>query len=136
MAVQATAPEFLDALKTKENVIVLVAHARSDCLYFPDGSRVRPSDIEAIRDDIARNKPVVYLFCCKTAQYTMAEAISETLLRCGAAAVIAPQEAIRTNQAQALFSDFLEHGARQTPIIGLREAEAATRNRSMETWLG
>ena len=85
MAVQATAPEFLDALKTKENVIVLVAHARSDCLYFPDGSRVRPSDIEAIRDDIARNKPVVYLFYCKTAQYANGRGyIRDTAaLRCG-----------------------------------------------------
>ncbi len=136
LTVQATAPDFLRALETKENVIVLVAHAESDRLYFPDGSDVRPSDIEAIRDDIARNKPVVYLFCCETAKYSMVNTISETLLRCGAVAVIAPQETIQPDQTRVLLSNFLTEAARQTPITGLREAEVATRNNSMETWIG
>jgi hypothetical protein len=136
LTVQSTAPDFLRALERKENVIVLVAHAQSDRLYFPDGSEVRPSDIEAMRDGIARNKPVVYLLCCETAQYSMVNTISETLLRCGAAAVVAPQETVQPDRSRGLLSHFLAQAARQTPIAGLREAEAATRNYSMETWLG
>jgi hypothetical protein len=132
----ATAPDFLRALQTKENVIVLVAHAESDCLYFPDGSEVRPADIEAMRDDISRNKPVVYLFCCETAQYTMVESISQTLLRCGAAAVVAPQETIRLDQSRVVLSSFLAQATEQTPVIGLRDAETETGNYSMEVWLG
>ncbi|MDN3272630.1 hypothetical protein QWJ07_00155 [Frankia sp. RB7] len=132
----ATASEFSRALQTKENVIVLVAHAENDCLYFPDGSQVRPADIEAMRDEIARNRPVVYLFCCETAQYSMVESISQTLLRCGAAAVVAPQETIRPDQSQPLFSNFLALASRETPITGLRDAENLTGNYSMETWLG
>ncbi|MCG2666662.1 hypothetical protein ACFPFP_06900 [Bradyrhizobium sp. GCM10023182] len=132
----ATASEFSRALRSKENVIVLVAHAESDCLYFPDGSQVRPADIEAMRDEIDRNKPVVYLFCCETAQYSMVESISQTLLRCGAAAVVAPQETIRPDLSRPLFSNFLALASGQPPITGLRDAENATGNYSMETWLG
>jgi hypothetical protein len=142
MTPSVTAESFLSALQSKQNVIVLIAHAKRETVFFsqplPDGSEVHPQDIRNLSAEIHSNRPTVYLFCCETAQYDGIQSISEALLDCGVAAVVAPQQVIQADKSRELFSKFLDHGSRNgtVPLVGLRNAENEVGDRDMETWLG
>lgn len=140
VAPSRSANQFLEALTTKKNVIVLVAHAETGAVYFPepapDGTEVKPEDILALREEIELNEPNVYLFCCETAKFSAgAASIKNALLQAGAQSVVAPQIRIDAITNASLFKEFLKKGAVQTPLKALLAAEKSTKNRDMEVWL-
>ncbi|MVT52795.1 hypothetical protein GPL17_20150 [Bradyrhizobium yuanmingense] len=68
----ATSQQVLDSLTTSKNVIIVVAHGDDRTIYLPapppEGSALSADQIVARREEISANKPIVYLFCCETAE--------------------------------------------------------------------
>ncbi|MCX6031850.1 MAG: hypothetical protein NT169_21430 [Chloroflexi bacterium] len=99
----------IDALKSKPQVMVLVAHSDGIAIYFPDGSSFRkasltPDDMEQIR----ANGPIVILFGCETGSIVGTEALAQTLLEAGAQGVIAPTGEIGAATSVQVLEHFLE----------------------------
>jgi hypothetical protein len=138
----ATAEAVLESLTTHENVIVVIAHADRRTLHMPapppKGSKLSTDDIIAHKDDIRKNRPVVYLFCCETAEISNLNSFSETLLECGAAAVIAPQAKIDAERSVDFFEAVVDRNASpgQDSLAKLKAAESRSKYREMEAWLG
>ena len=134
------ASAFTKALTTKENVIVLVAHGDSKHLHFPDpapiGSRVGVKELEALKEEITRNGPVVYLFCCETAKIEDFSNITQALLDNGVRSVVSPQTTLNAVRSLELFSNFVELAQLHSPEAALRDAQNKTKNRKMERWIG
>jgi hypothetical protein len=138
----ATAQQVLDSLTTDKNVIVVIAHANERILYMPapppEGSRLSADQVVARRDEIAKNKPVVYLFCCETAEISNLKSFSEILLECGAAAVIAPQTKIDAERSVDFFEGVVQKKSPppENSLLKIKTAERQSNYREMEVWLG
>ena len=130
----------LDALQASKNVIVLIAHAETGELYFPDprpaGSTVSPEDIRNVRSGIEKNRPNVYLFCCEVADTKVVESITTALLECGAGCVVAPQTKVETRRSFKLFCRFLRRATKMNPALAFVKAERLSWYRKYETWVG
>jgi hypothetical protein len=127
----------LKALSERQDVIVLIAHAASDKLYFPDGTQVTPEDILSRKEEISKNAPSVYLFCCEAAKFEQgARNVVEALLDAGASSVTAPQIRINAHSSRMLCAAFLLRAKSSVPIEALAAAEAETNNTDLETWVG
>lgn len=139
--VSASSESTLRALTQKKNVIIVSAHADGTTLHLPapppKGSTIGPEKLHEYADAIRANRPVVYLFCCETAEVENLQGFASHLLDCGAAAVVAPQTKINVNRAAALFEAVLTHD-KATPrtLERLQKAERQSRYREMEVWLG
>lgn len=131
--------EFVKALKEEENVIVLVAHADSHALYFPipePGSSVTVEDIMSHSEAIKANSPVVFLFCCETAQFSEGlVSITDALLKAGALSVVSAQTKVGLYRSQKMFKKFLKNGKKMNPLRALTRAEKSANYREMETWI-
>nr|WP_321254219.1 CHAT domain-containing protein [uncultured Ruegeria sp.] len=131
--------EFVKALKEEENVIVLVAHADSHALYFPipePGSSVTVEDIMSHSEAIKANNPVVFLFCCETAQFPEGlVSITDALLKAGALSVVSAQTKVGLYRSQKMFKRFLKNGKKMNPLRALTRAENSANYREMENWI-
>jgi hypothetical protein len=130
----------LQSLSVKKNVIIVAAHARDRVLYLPaplpDGSQIKPEDLEMQKAAITANKPVVYLFCCETAEISELHGFVDTLLSCGAAAVIAPQTEINADKSAQLFEQIVTSSSNPaTALERLLQAEQTTKYREMEVFV-
>jgi CHAT domain len=139
-AVQGTDNAVLDALVSKKNVIVLIAHADSTQLWFPapppEGSSLRANDLQTISDQIRANKPVVYMYCCESARCDGLQNWATELLRHGATGVYAPQGVIETENTRQLYQRFLQAAGTMDPLAALRIAERDSKCRELEMWIG
>lgn len=139
-AVQGTNTAVLDALVSKKNVLVLIAHADSTQLWFPapppEGSSLRTDDLQAISDQIRANKPVVYMYCCESARSDGLQNWATELLRHGATGVYAPQGVIETENTRRLYQRFLHAAGTMNPLAALRIAERDSKCRELEMWIG
>jgi hypothetical protein len=138
----ATADSVVESLTKDKNVIVVVAHANRRTLYMPapppEGSRLSADEIIKRKEEIATNRPVVYLFCCETAEVSNLASFSEILLECGAAAVLAPQAKIDAERSVDFFEGLVD---RRAPpdldfLAKIKAAERSSKYREMEVWLG
>lgn len=138
----AKAPEVLASLTTDENVIILVAHSDGQSIFMPapppEGSQLTPEMLLARKEEITANRPVVYLFCCETAQAKDLKNFASTLIECGAAAVVAPQQPIDTNRSGKFFERVVRKPdpAGETILTKLFAATKDSHYREMEVWLG
>ncbi|MEM7495765.1 MAG: CHAT domain-containing protein, partial [Myxococcota bacterium] len=99
-----------EALKHSENILIIIAHSDGQTIYFPDGSFLETSDIEKIREDIAKNRPLVALFSCETARMENGLAsFSQTLIESGAKAVVAPVSEIGARSTSRLLDQALQN---------------------------
>ncbi len=137
----ATAEAVLGSLTKDKNVIVVVAHANQRTLYMPapppEGSRLSADDIMKRKEEITANQPVVYLFCCETAEISNLKSFSEILLECGAAAVIAPQAKIDAERSVDFFEAVVDRTAPPNldSLAKIKAAEKSSKYREMEVWL-
>lgn len=140
--VSASAQQVLNSLTQDENVIVVVAHADQQTLFMPapppHGSQLTAEQIIAHKDAIAANKPVVYLFCCETAEISNLKSFSEILLECGAAAVIAPQTTIDAKRCVKFFEGVVEKEVSPggNSLTKIKAAQRQSNYQEMEIWLG
>ena len=138
----ASAQQVLDSLARDKNVIVVVAHANQQTLYMPapppEGSRLSADQIIERKKEITANRPVVYLFCCETAEISNLKNLSETLLECGAAAVIAPQTKIDAERSADFFDGVVNRDTStdQNSLTKMQAAERRSKYHEMEVWLG
>ncbi|MBA1144187.1 hypothetical protein [Mesorhizobium neociceri] len=130
----------LQALSASKNVVIIVAHADAQVIYLPapppEGSTVSEDDFYNIRDKILSNAPMVYLFCCESAQTGDFRSLTEALLDCGAMGVAAPQAKINPERYRPLFERLLRKGSSDGPLGKLFDAEQVVGTRDMEVWLG
>jgi hypothetical protein len=136
----ASRDSILQSLAVKKNVVIVAAHARERILYLPapppEGSQIQPSDLEAHKDSIAANKPLVYLFCCEVAEVSELKGFVDVLIDCGAAAVIAPQTQIDADKSAQLFERMVTPAATpQSALQYLLQAEQKTGYREMEVFV-
>jgi hypothetical protein len=104
----------------------------------PDGSQLSTDQIIERKDEITANKPVIYLFCCETAEFSNLKSFSAVLLECGAAAVIAPQTKIDAERCVNFFEGVIQ---KETPLnenslTKIKSAQQHSKYREMEVWLG
>lgn len=134
-----TREEVLTALQSKKHVIILIAHGNTTELYLPspppNGSSVFINDLEAIKNEIQKNQPVVYMFCCESARFDGAQNWTTELLRHGARAVYAPQEKIETENTRDLYKSLLANGRGKDPITATHQAEKDSGCRELEMWV-
>jgi hypothetical protein len=131
--------EILDALQSKKHVLILIAHGDATELRLPSpppgGSSVFLEDLDAIKEEISKNQPVVYMFCCESASFEGAQNWASELLRHGATAVYAPQDRIETQTTRQLYKYFLEKGRALDPLTATYEAEKESGCRELEMWI-
>jgi hypothetical protein len=130
----------LEALQTKQNVIIAFAHSDGERIFFPEpephGAILSGEDLEKARDGIAAAKPMVYLLCCHTGQTANVERFADRLLAMGVAGVVAPQTDIQAHRSLRLLRSLLKAGRKLGPLAALRKAERQSRYRELETWIG
>jgi hypothetical protein len=134
----ASSQQVLESLTTSKNVIIVVAHGDERTIHMPDGSELTAEQILERKDEISANKPIVYLFCCETAEVSNLRNFSQVLLECGAAAVIAPQTKIDAERSVAFFESIVDDKARSdtNSLMNVKTAERRSKYREMEVWLG
>ncbi|PYK44497.1 MAG: hypothetical protein DME53_08025 [Verrucomicrobia bacterium] len=134
-----SAGEILNALQSKKHVLILIAHGDATELLLPspepDGSSLLLEDLEAIKEEISKNKPVVYMFCCESASFNGAQNWASELLRHGATAVYAPQDRIETENTRKLYESFLQKGRALDPLTATYQAEKESGCRELEMWV-
>ncbi|SHG14971.1 hypothetical protein [Bradyrhizobium erythrophlei] len=138
----ASSQQILDSLSTSKNVIIVVAHGDQRKIYLPapppEGSELSAEQIIARKAEISANKPVVYLFCCETAEISDLGSFSQVLLECGAAAVIAPQTKIDAERSVDFFESIVDRKTKSgdNSLTNLKEAKRSSKYSEMEIWLG
>lgn len=130
----------LEALQSKQNVIIIYAHSDGERIFFPlpepDGSVLSGADLEPVKQQISTAKPIVYLLCCRTGQASDVSRFARRLLEVGAAGVVAPQTDIQAHRSHRFFKLLLKIGRSLGPLLALRKAERRSRYRELETWIG
>jgi hypothetical protein len=138
--IQGTREQALQALASKKNVIMLVAHANSTELRLPapppTGSSIEVHDLAEISGKILENAPVIYMYCCESARFDGLRNWATELLRLGATAVYAPQDKIDARHTRALYEKFLTLGQKENPLSALHQAEIKSGCRELEMWIG
>jgi hypothetical protein len=138
----ASSQQILESLTTSKNVIIVVAHGDDHTIYLPapppEGSELSADQVIARKEEIGANKPIVYLFCCETAEISNLKNFSQVLLDCGAAAVIAPQTKIDAQRSIDFFEGIVNSKARSgdNSLTNVKGAERSSRYSEMEIWLG
>jgi hypothetical protein len=138
----ASKEQVLESLANEKNVIVVVAHADQRTIYMPapppEGSQLTAADLIERKADIMANKPVVYLFCCETAEISNLSSFSAVLLDCGAAAVIAPQTKIDAELCVDFFDGVVEKTSPrpESALTKIATAQRKSKYREMETYVG
>jgi hypothetical protein len=134
--------QILDSLATSKNVIIVVAHGDDRTIYLPapppKGSELSADQVIARKEEITANKPIVYLFCCETAEISNLKNFSQVLLDCGAAAVIAPQTKIDAERSVDFFESIVTSKARagDNSLTNVKGAQRSSKYSEMEIWLG
>lgn len=138
--IQGSSEEVLNALSSKKNVIVLIAHADSSRIWLPapppNGSVLQPSDLDQIEDRIRKNAPVVYLYCCEAAKTEALQSWATELIRRGAAGVYASQSKLPVTNGRKLFDAFLREAKSNGPLDAIIKAERQSGCRELEMWVG
>jgi hypothetical protein len=138
----ASSQQVLDSLTTSKNVIIVVAHGDDRTIYLPapppEGSELSTDQVIARKEEISANKPIVYLFCCETAEISNLKNFSQVLLDCGAAAVIAPQTKIDAERSIDFFEGIVDTKtrSRNNSLTNIKGAERSSKYSEMEIWLG
>jgi hypothetical protein len=138
----ATSQRILESLTTSKNVIIVIAHGDDHTIYLPAppprGSELTAEQVIARKEEISANKPIVYLFCCETAEMSNLKNFSQILLDCGAAAVIAPQTKIDADRSIDFFDGIVNSKAksRSNSLTNVKGAERSSKYSEMEIWLG
>lgn len=105
----ASADALIAALELKPLVVVLVAHSDGYAIYLPDGSQFSVQSLSAeVRQTIARNAPLVWLFSCRTGSMKDGQSLAQELLRAGAAGVVAPDSDIEAETSAEVLGRFLD----------------------------
>jgi hypothetical protein len=133
--------QILASLAVSRNVVIVAAHADKQTLFLPAppprGSQIGPEDLHQHQDAIRKNGPMVYLFCCETAQIANLKSFASHLLECGALAVIAPQTKIDAFKSASLFQKIVGGNASNLKALSqLLWAEKTTGYREMEVFIG
>ena len=140
----ATAAQVITSLTQSENVIIVVAHGDRRTIHLPApppvGSELTAEEIMSHKAEITKNRPVVYLFCCETADISDLKSFSEVLLDAGAAAVFAPQTRIEAERSADLFEGVVrsdeDSGVLHNSLTKFHEAVELSNYREMEVFLG
>lgn len=86
-----TAEDVREALTTVPNVLVIVAHADGQTIFFPDGSKLSVKNLDEIEDEIRRNQPTVIVIGCEVAKVEEDfVSFGRKLIEVGAKGVVAP----------------------------------------------
>lgn len=109
------------ALRKKDNVLVLVAHANGETIFLPTSEGIIPFHAEELNDianEIRENRPTVLLLACKTGQTAKTgqtepdtKPFARRLVALGANLVIAPSATIDVPASQAVIERLLTKGA-------------------------
>jgi hypothetical protein len=120
----ASADALLAALQTDPVVVVLVAHSDGVTIYLPDGSQFEVASLSAeVRQAIARNAPVVWLFSCRTGSIQGGQSLVQGLLDAGATSVIAPVSDVEAEGSAVALEQFLDGISKgQILLEALKEA--------------
>jgi hypothetical protein len=138
----ATSQQVLESLTTSKNVIIVIAHGDDRTIYLPapppKGSELSADQVIARKEEISANKPIVYLFCCETAEISNLKNFSQVLLDCGAAAVIAPQTKIDAERSIDFFEGIVNSKTRwgNNSLTNVKGAQRSSKYSEMEIWLG
>ena len=138
----ASATQVLDSLMKDKNVIVVIAHGDHRSIYLPapapEGSELSADQIIERKIEITANKPVVYLFCCETADISDLKSFAEILLDSGAAAVIAPQTKIDAERSADFFEGIVqkENNGHKNSLTKFQAAVRQSKYSEMEVFLG
>lgn len=141
-AISTSSEQIVESLTTSKNVIIVVAHADGDRVYLPapppEGSELSGEQIIERKAEISANGPIVYLFCCETAEVSNLRNFSQILLECGATAVIAPQTKIDAERSVDFFENIVANkkGDRVNSLTNVKAAERGSNYKEMEIWLG
>jgi hypothetical protein len=137
----ASAQDVLVSLATSKNVVIVVAHAEEQTLFMPapppEGSSISADQILERKDEIMANKPLVYLFCCETAEISNLKSFAQVLLECGASGVVAPQTKIDAERSINFFDNLLERErVSSNALTKLHLAKQRSGYREMEIFVG
>ena len=111
---------FLSALKSENDVVVVVAHGDFSGIYMPDGSKLEVADIERLpRPAAAKRPPVVVMIACETGMNLTAKSvaagattISRALIDAGwASIVIAPTGVVPLKDSHQLLKRVLDQSS-------------------------
>lgn len=143
----------VNALSTKENVIVIVAHCDGDNIYMqdprPNGTIVTSEYLLQHKEQISTNKPFVYLFSCEAANltnmgnFTSSEPsehidmgnFASTLLECGVAGVVAPQKSVFPDDSRIFFTRIIGRHRKAPPLEDFWSAMKSESFYDMEVFL-
>ncbi|MGA9347231.1 MAG: CHAT domain-containing protein [Anaerolineae bacterium] len=131
----ASEEALIEALQTKPQVVVLVAHSDGLTIYFPDrtyfdAKRLSDEVVAKIRD----NGPIVCLFSCKTGSINNQEGLAKALIEAGAQGVIAPAGDIGARTSSDVLRRFLEGVAKGQSF--LESLWNAIRASDLQNWIG
>jgi hypothetical protein len=132
----------LESLTSSKNVMIVVAHGDQQKIMMPapppEGSELSTDQLLERRAEIALNRPLVYLFCCETAEISDLKSFAQVLLECGVAGVIAPQTKIDAERSIKFFDQLVagEKAASRALKKKIRDAQERSGYREMEVWLG
>ena len=129
-----TSTAFSNALQNSPNVVVIVAHADGNTIYWPDGTKTTTEDITNMSAEIQANNPLVVLYSCEGAKIGDMNNITESLLNAGASGVIAPTTSIEASGPTLdLFIQTLYRSSKgQSVLDALKGAEMNLGNFFME----
>jgi hypothetical protein len=136
----ASAGEVLDALTSSKNVIIVIAHGDERKIVLPvppPKSELSTDQLLSRKAEIASNRPLVYLFCCETAEISGLKNFANVLLECGAAGVVAPQVKIDAVNSIKFFDQLVAD--ERNPNRALEKifnAQKRSGYQEMEVWLG
>jgi CHAT domain len=137
----ASAQQILESLSNSKNVIIVIAHGDSQKIVMPEpppeGSELSTDQLLERKAEIALNRPLVYLFCCETAEITDLKSFAQVLLECGVSGVIAPQTKIDAEKSINFFDRLVSvEKSTSRALQKIRVAQKSSGYREMEVWLG
>ncbi len=137
-AASASADALLAALESNPLVVVLVAHSNGYAILLPDGSEFDIKSLSPeVRQAIARNAPVVWLFSCRTGSIQDGQSLAQGLLDLGATSVIAPVSDIKAEESAVVLERFLDAISKGKPLMeALDDALKSAMGNMQENRLG
>lgn len=139
LAAEASREAFVASLIQQKNVIVIMAHCDGRTMFMPapppEGTQITADYLKEHREEIAANKPFVYLFSCEAAKLIDAKDFASTLLECGAVGVVAAQTVLGAAEARSMLRQILSEDREAPPIKDVWRAMEETDYFEMEVFL-
>jgi hypothetical protein len=121
---QLDGQKMVEALSTKQSVLLVIAHGDEQKIYQPDGTEFTPDDLSDTQKlAVAAQKPLVILLSCNTgSQLDEQNSFSQKLLELGPRMVVAPNGNVRPEDASEILNYFLQAARNRDPVDAILSA--------------